>query len=313
MPFAKEPLSRLAGPDSVAKGMVLMVAAMLALPVMDAMAKILAVHYGVSAGQTTFGRFFVQASLMGTIIVILHGVRALVPSQLGLNLLRGAIMSVAVMIFFATLKYMPIADALAVFFLEPFFLTIMSVVFLKETVGWRRVLAVLFGFVGALLIIQPSYEVFGAVSLMPVMTAILFACYLTLTRIMSSKDNVLTMQFAAGVGGVLTLGILVTLATWFGLDDFASQKIPELGMSWLLIFAIGVVATIGHLMIVTAFRMASASILAPFQYLEIVTGTILGYWLFGDFPDALKWLGIAIIVASGMYLFLREKAVANPD
>ncbi len=293
---------------TVARGMVLMIIAMLTLPLMDGIAKVLAVDYDVSAGQTTFGRFLVQACLLGPIIVVVYGVRALVPSQLLANLIRGALMSLAVMLFFATLKYMPIADALAVFFTEPFILTILSVIILKEKVGWRRRIAVVFGFIGAMFIVQPSYAVFGPISLLPICTAFLFAMYLILTRQMASKDNPMTMQFAAGVGGVITLTIVVGLATWFGLDDFSSPQVPEFGIRWLLIFAIGALATFGHLVVVMAFRLASASLLAPFQYLEIVTGTIIGFWLFGEFPDAFKWLGIFIIVASGIYLFLRERA-----
>lgn len=299
--------------NAVAHGMVLMIIAMLMLPLMDGIAKVLATSFDVSAGQTTFGRFLVQACLLGPIIVVIHGVKALIPSQLLVNLIRGGLMSMAVMLFFATLRYMPIADALAVFFTEPFILTILSVVILKEKVGWRRRIAVVVGFAGAMLIVQPSYAVFGPVSLLPICTAFLFATYLILTRQMASKDNAMTMQFAAGVGGVITLGIVVTLATIFGFDDFSSPEVPEFGIRWVLIFAIGALATIGHLMVVMAFRRASASILAPFQYLEIVTGTIIGFYLFGDFPDALKWLGIFIIVASGIYLFLRERAVANGD
>ena len=293
--------------------MVLMIIAMSMLPLMDGMAKVLTVHYDVSAGQTTFGRFFVQASLLAPIIIAVYGARALIPSALMLNLLRGALMSLAVMIFFATLRYMPIADALAVFFLEPFILTILSVLILKEKVGWRRGLAVLLGFCGAMFIVQPSYAVFGAVSLMPICTAFLFACYLILTRQMASKDNALTMQFASGIGGVLTLAVVVGLATFFDFRDFSSPKIPEFGIRWALIFAIGVLATVGHLLVVMAFRAASASILAPFQYLEIVTGTMIGYWLFGEFPDVFKWLGIAIIITSGIYLFMRERAVSETE
>ncbi|MEE9375892.1 MAG: DMT family transporter [Rhizobiaceae bacterium] len=297
--------------NQVAKGMLLMIVAMLMLPIMDGIAKTLGVSYNVSAGQTTFGRFLVQALLLGVIIIGLYGWRALIPSNLWLNLLRGALMSIAVMIFFATLKYMPIADALAVFFLEPFILTVMSAVILKEQVGWRRRITVLLGFVGALFIIQPSYQVFGAVSLMPICTAFLFACYLTLTRVMASKDNALTMQFAAGVGGVITLALIVWVATQMGWQDFASPNLPEFGIRWVLIFVIGCIATIGHLLVVFAFRMTSASILAPFQYIEIIPGTMIGYWFFDDFPDGYKWLGIAIIIGSGIYLFMRERAVLD--
>lgn len=299
--------------QNVGKGMILMMVAMLTLPLMDGMAKLLAVEYEVNAGQTTFGRFIVQAALLAPVIVLMHGARGLIPSQFWANLLRGALMSLAVSLFFATLRYMPIADAIAIFFLEPFILTILSVVILKEHVGWRRRFAVLFGFVGALFIIQPSYAVFGPISLLPIGTALLFAFYLVLTRVMASKDDPLTMQFASGIGGVITLGCVLVVATFAEWDNFSVTELPEFGTPWFLVFAIGCIATIGHLLVVYAFRLASASILAPFQYLEIVTATSIGYWLFGEFPDAFKWLGIAIIVTSGIYLFLRERAVADQD
>jgi len=299
--------------NTVARGMVLMVVAMLMLPLMDGMAKVLAVNYQVSAGQTTFGRFLIQACLLAPVIIVIYGPKALLPKQVFINLLRGAIMSLAVMIFFATLRYMPIADAIAVFFIEPFILTVLSVIILKEQVGWRRRIAVLCGFAGAMLIIQPSYQVFGAVSLMPIATAFLFAVYLILTRQFAADDNALSMQFMAGVGGVAMLSAVLLLGNAMEWSNFSSPEIPEFGIRWVLIFAIGALATVGHLMVVMAFRLASASILAPFQYLEIVTATALGFWLFNEFPDALKWLGIGIIVASGLYLFLREKAVAEDD
>ncbi len=104
--------------STVARGMVLMIFAMLMLPLMDGIAKVLATSYDVSAGQTTFGRFLVQACLLGPIIVAVYGVKALIPRQLLVNLVRGGLMSMAVMLFFATLRYMPIADALAVFLLN---------------------------------------------------------------------------------------------------------------------------------------------------------------------------------------------------
>jgi len=292
-------------------GMGMMAFAMLLLPIMDALAKLLSTQYGVSAGQTTFGRFAVQACLFLPIIVVISGWRGLLPKHLFINLLRGAVMGTAVMLFFAALKYMPIADALAVFFLEPFILTVLSALVLRETVGWRRWAACAVGFGGAMLILRPGLEVFGIVSLMPIGTAFLFAVYLLLTRRFAGDDNPMAMQFASGIGGVVVLGFWVFLATVFGVEDFASTGVPEFGIRWGLIFAIGALATFGHLIVVMAFARVSASVLAPFQYLEIVMATLLGYWVFSEFPDAQRWLGIAIIVASGIYLFHRESKVGS--
>ena len=297
--------------STVARGMVLMIAAMLILPIMDGIAKILSTHYDVTAGQITFGRFLVQACILGPIIVIVWGKVALWPKRIGVNLFRGAIMGTAVLLFFTTLRYMPIADAIAVFFIEPFILTILSMVFLREYVGWRRGVAIVVGFVGAMFIIQPSYEVFGAVSLLPIGTAFLFAIYLLLTRMKSEGENPMAMQFVAGIGGVFALAGIVMLANVLGIKDFGSAGIPEFGIRWALIFAIGLLAAGGHLVIVHAFKLASASVLAPFQYLEIVTATMLGYWLFNDFPDGWKWFGIFLIIGSGIYIFTREARLSR--
>ncbi len=286
-----------------------MIIAMLILPVMDGIAKLLSTQYGVTPGQMTFGRFLVQACLLAPIIVIILGTRGLLPKKLLANLMRGALMGTAVLLFFITLRYMPIADAIAVFFIEPFILTILSVIFLKEKVGWRRTLAMIAGFLGALLIIQPSYEIFGPVSLLPMGTALLFAIYLLVTRKIANDDDPLTMQFAAGIGGTVTLFALMMLGNTFGVENISTPDVPEFGIRWALIFSLGALAAGGHLMVVQAFRMASASILAPFQYLEIIGATIIGYVLFNEFPDALKWIGIAIIVGSGIYLYLRGKKV----
>ena len=297
--------------STVAKGMLLMIFAMLVLPTMDAIAKVLSTSYDVTPAQMTFGRFFVQTIILGPIAVIFLGWQTLRLRHFGGNLLRGAIMGTAVLLFFTTLRYMPMADAIAVFFIEPFILTILSIIFLKETVGWRRATAMVVGFIGAIFIIQPSYEIFGPVSLMPVGTAILFAIYLLLTRKWSGDDDPITMQFISGLGGTLMLGAVMIVATRAGIENFSSPEIPEFGIRWTLIGALGILAAFGHLVVVFAFRMASASILAPFQYVEIVNATLLGFWLFGDFPDAWKWFGISLIIGSGIYLFAREARVAK--
>ena len=155
-----------------------------------------------------------------------------------------------------------------------------------------------------MIVIQPSYAVFGPVSLLPLATAFCFAFYLLLNRALAPHDTPLTMQFSAGFAGTLVM----TLALAFGVTVGISDLMPTTAepWEWGLMALIGAIATGGHLMVVQAFRRAQASLLAPFQYLEIVSATILGYLLFGDFPGPLKWFGIAIIIGSGLYVFWRE-------
>ena len=290
----------------IARAMMIMVAAMLFAPVMDAIAKSLATQSDVSPATVTFGRFVVQTLFLSVFVAMAWSKGAMKYVFSWVNILRGMIMGLAAMLFFTAIKYMPLADAIAVFFVEPLIVMLMSSVFLGEKVGWRRVTAAVIGFGGAIIVIRPSYELFGAVSLLPLCTAFLFSIYLILTRISGSNQEPLVMQFYAGIGGVLLCGAVLTVGTPLGSEDFG-LSLPTTSQAWSLLLGIGLFAVASHLLIVIAFTMAPASILAPFQYVEIVSATILGYVIFNDFPASIQWLGIMIIIGSGVYIFLREQ------
>ena len=294
------------GSRQIANAMVIMIAAMLLAPIMDAIAKGLATQFAVSPAMITFCRFAVQTIFLCVFVSMAWQANRLQVRWSSINVLRGMIMGLAAMLFFTAVKYMPLADAIAIFFVEPIIVMLMSAVFLKETVGWRRLLAAVIGFAGAIIVIRPSYELFGLVSILPICTAFLFAIYLILTRKYGTNDDPLSMQFFAGIGGVILCGTVMIFGSAFGLEDF-SLTIPQDPRAWSLLLGIGLFAVASHLLIVIAFSMAPASILAPFQYVEIVSATILGFLIFGDFPDATKWLGISIIIGSGLYIFLREQ------
>ena len=181
--------------------------------------------------------------------------------------------------------------------------------FLGESVGWRRLTAVAVGFAGSLIVIRPSFSTLGPPALLPLGTALSFAVYLILTRKLAQHEYPERMQFYAGVFG----GIVMTAALAVGsVTDVAVLSFvwPD-RFQWVLLAGLGVIATSGHLLVVHAFRRAPAGVLAPFQYVEIIGATILGLVFFGDFPDATTWLGVAIIVASGMYVFHREATLAR--
>lgn len=215
------------------------------------------------------------------------------------------------MFFFVALKYMPLADTIAVFFVEPMVVLLLSAVFLGEVVGWPRRIASLIAFGGALLIIQPSYELFGPVSLLPLLAALCFASYFIVTRRLTAKDHPLTMQFWSGIGGMLlattVLGAMAIIGDGAPVDYRFTMpsSTPVLQLAALL----GVVSTIAHVSITTATSLAPVSILAPFNYLEIVSATLLGYVFFDEFPGGVQWLGISIIVAMGFVIFVRERAL----
>ncbi len=291
---------------TVSRGLALMAIAMLVVPSMDILGKLVSKEInGIQVAQWRFG---IQALLILPFLLWMNGTRSLVPNRIGLNVIRAILMAGAVTVFFTALRWMPVPDAIAVFFVEPLILTIMSAVFLKEHIGWRRRCAVAVGFIGALIVIQPSYEVFGAVSLLPVLTAFLFATYLLLTKKLAATEEPLTMQFFSGVIGFAFLALVAGAGTAAGIPILAI--VWPSPAQWLALAGVGVIATVCHLMIVHAFKRAPASVLAPFQYLEIVSATILSYLVFQDIPNAWKWLGISIIIASGLYVWWRERQVA---
>lgn len=299
--------------NTTARAMIIMVSAMLFAPVMDAIAKTVATQYAVSPATVTFGRFFIQALFLFLFLAVAWA-RHVLPMKLsGINILRGMLMGLAAMLFFTAVKYMPLADAISVFFVEPLIVMLMSAIFLGEKVGWRRVTAAIIGFGGALIVIRPSYELFGLISLLPLCTAFLFSIYLILTRISGAgEENPLVMQFYAGIGGIIICAAILVIGTAAGIEDF-SLSLPTEVQGWSLMLAMGFIAIASHMLIVIAFSLAPASILAPFQYVEIVGATILGLLLFGDFPDLTKWIGIFIIVGSGLYIFLREQKLERQE
>lgn len=297
-------------------GMSVMSIAMLAAPGMDVVAKYLGTVGEVSPGIVTFGRFLVQAVSLFVLLSIMKlsgSARPMWPKNMALNLLRGAMMGTAAFLFFTAVTFMPVADAIAIFFVEPFILTVLSAIILGETVGWRRRIAVLVGFGGALLVIQPSFEQFGLVALLPVLTAFIFANYLILTRKVAKDDDPIAMQFVAGIGGTIVVGLAVLIGGGLFEIKPLQAEWPDSSFLWSLVIILGLLGTASHIMIVFAFARAPASILAPFQYMEIVSATALGLLVFGEFPNTIKWVGIVIIVASGFYIFWREAQISRTE
>ena len=200
---------------------------------------------------------------------------------------------------------MPLAEVISIFFIEPLIVTLLSTVFLGEKIGWRRLSATIIGFSGALVVVQPSYKIFGLFAILPFAAALCFAFYIILTRKLAQTINPTAMQFSSGFSGFLFMSIVLALGYFL---EFPVLKVTMPSHDQcLLLLLLGLIATVGHFMIAFAIKYIEASTLAPFQYLEIVAATFYGLWLFDDFPDALAWLGIFIIVSSGCYTFSREQ------
>ena len=291
--------------NSTASAMVMMIAAMLMLPGIDAIAKWLS--GSVSSGQVTWSRFFFQIILMSPLLLKTRG--PWFTPTLALHAARGSLIAFATLFFFSGLAYLPLADAIAIFFIEPLLVTLLSALFFKEAIHWRRISAISFGFVGALIIIRPTFSEVGFAALYPVAAAFCFSFYIVLTRKLVRHEDPIRLQFFAGIFGCLVMSIALTYGTAQGVAILTAAW-PTTN-HWLLLGALGLIATVCHLLVVYAYRLASIGILAPFQYVEIIGATILGLIIFDEFPDSVTWIGVAIIVCSGMYVFHREAKLAS--
>jgi S-adenosylmethionine uptake transporter len=284
-------------------GLFLMVLSVLISPIIDIFAKLAVTS--VPATEITFVRLLFQMTVLGPICLLRGTLFDVTWRKMGLHATRGLLMAITMITFVTPLAVMEVADAIAIFFVEPIILTILGSIVLKETIGWRRYTACGVGFFGSLLVIQPSLQEVGPIALLPVVSAFSLALFFMLTRLVAQKEDPWSMQFYAGLWGGLFAGLLLLVGNSAGIP-FLTPVMPDM-TNTLYIAGAAVAATIAGVLGVYAYRSAPASTLAPLQYLEIVSATILGWWVFGHLPDAIKWLGIAIIIASGLYVIWRER------
>ncbi len=288
-------------------GVALMVGFAALAPLMDAFAKL--ASDAIPIGQIVATRFGIQALLLTPIALMLGTMRRPGHGELALHVARAALILLATAAFFGALTVMPIADAISIFFVEPFILTLMGAAILGESIGWRRLLACAVGFGGALLVIRPSFTAFGWMALLPLLTAVAFALYMILTRRMAQRLHPVALQaWTALAAAALILPVLALFNdTGIAMLDVVR---PE-GRFWGFLLGVGLVASVTHLLLSGALKFAPAATVAPLQYLEIVAATGLGYLLFADFPDALTGLGITIIIGSGLFVILRERQMGR--
>ena len=293
--------------DRILPGIVLMLGFCATAPLIDAASKLAA--QSLPVGQITTARFIVQAALMAPVCLAL-GQSVRLPRGAGRALVARALCLIAsTYCFVAALTVMPMADALAIAFVEPFLLLILGHLIFADPVGPRRIAACAVGFAGSLLVIRPSLAAFGPMALFPLGTALSFALYMLVTRSLSRRMHPVAMQFhTSTVAMALCLPIMLIAA---GRDWPTLSPVLPQGLAWAWLAGVGAASAVAHLMMTYALRAAPGATLAPLHYLEIVSAVALGYTIFGDFPDALTWAGIAIIVASGLYIIARERHTAR--
>ena len=299
--------SSISSSDSVLTGVTLMLGFCLTAPLLDVAAKL--ASSTVPIGQITAARFIVQCALMAPFIWVM-GLSLHVEREQWIALIsRALLLLFATFLFIATIRVMPLADALAIVFVAPFIVLLVGKFYLGEDVGPRRVGAALVGFVGVLFVIQPSFTAFGAVALFPLGTAIAFALYILVTRGLSRKIHPVTLQFHTGLIASLFCTPILILADGSGSELFDPVWPTEIALLWLL--GVGFFATLSHMMITYALSLAPSATLAPLQYFELPVATFFGYLVFNDFPNTLSLIGIMIIISAGLYMIHRERVTAK--
>ncbi|WP_416882945.1 DMT family transporter [Marivita sp.] len=293
--------------DRILAGVALMLGFCITAPLLDVAAKL--ASSSVPVGQITTARFVIQCVLMAP-VVWLMGLSLRVARGLWLALvIRSGLLFISTFCFIAAIRVMPLADALAIVFVAPFIVLLVGKFYFGEDVGPRRVGAALVGFVGVLFVIQPSFSAFGAVALFPLGTAVGFAFYILVTRGLSRQVHPVSLQFYTGlIASVLCLPILIMAQ---GSGSVLLDPVWPEGIAWTWLFGVGFFATVSHMMMTYALSLAPSATLAPLQYLELPVATLLGYLVFGDFPNTLTLTGIAIIIGAGLYMIHRERVTAR--
>ncbi|MGY6695819.1 MAG: DMT family transporter [Roseinatronobacter sp.] len=259
----------------------------------DAVAKVLTDRYAPI--QIVFLRNLFAVPMIAVVIFAVFGAARLRTRHLRLHALRGLVMVAGATFYFTALIYLPLAEATALVFSAPIFITALSVPLLGEHVGWRRWGAVLLGFVGVLVIVRPGSAAFQLAALLPVGTALCYAVFMISARWIDRTENLWTMMLFAMLFPAL-YAAPVAVAVW------QPVQFADLG----LFIAIAVCGSLGLALIGQAFRMAPAAIVAPFDYSALIWATGLGWLIWGDIPVFGTVLGAAIIVASGIIIILRE-------
>lgn len=275
-------------------GVALMMAAMMVVPLMDGIAKHLSATFSVA--QVTWARYFFHLVILLPVVLWRHGAAALLLRRPVLQIVRGGFLLGSTFLFFGAIAVMPIADAIALVFVAPLIVTALSPVVLGEQVGVRRWLAVIVGFLGVLVIVRPGMSAFHWGMLLALGAGSIYAFYSLATRRLSgSAPPLVTLTYTALLGAV----VMSAVVPFFWITPTTTE------LAWMALM--GAVAAAGHFLIIKSFEYAEASLLAPLGYSEIISATAVGYLVFGDFPDEWTWAGVAVIIASGIYVSLRER------
>jgi drug/metabolite transporter (DMT)-like permease len=288
-------------------GIVFLLASGLVFAVLDSLAK--ETSYFVPVLQVAWGRYVFHVVFLPLyaervpaepIWAARRWTRMFVTKRLTLQILRSVLLLGATLFFFGAVHYVPLAEAQAVAFVEPMLISAIAHFFLNEKVGIRRWLAIAVAFIGVMIVVRPGFGMVHWGMLLSLGSAACGSVYVTLTRVVSRDDSAAVSLAYAGLAGFVGLSVVMPFM-WE----------PASGYVWLLFFGLGVTGGLGHYLMIKAFEFAPGGTLAPFIYVQIVWMVIIGWLWFQDWPMVTTWIGIALIVGSGLYALHREQVRAR--
>ena len=243
-------------------------------------------------------RFATQAAIASAVLLPLRG-RALVrTSHLRWHLVRALLFTVMTALNFWALQYLQLAVTSSIQFSVPIIIALLAAPILGEKIDGGRWCAIVAGFAGVLVIVRPWSAEFHPAILLCVANALLYAFFMLMTRRLAAYDSPETIQYMPALGATIGLAPFA-IAAWIG---------PDTWLEWGIACVLGLLGGLGHYLLALAHRYAPATVIAPFLYQQVLYAASFGYLVFGDVPAAAVWLGAAIVISSGLYLFYRERA-----
>lgn len=287
-------------------GISLMLGFCVLAPLGDAIAKLLGEN--ISIGMLLGVRFSLQVLLLAPLVLFAPQSLRMTRPIFKLTVIRTVLHILGIGAMFLSLRFLPLADAVAIAFVMPFIMLILGKTVLNETVGTHRLVACAVGFLGTLLVIQPNFANVGAPALLPLFVAVDFALFMLVTRQIAKQVDPVSLQFVSGIIAVTFLLPLLILAPegWAATHTYWP---PTTDIA--LLFLLGALGTMAHLLMTWSLRFAPSATVAPMQYLEIPVATLVGWAIFHDLPNGLAALGIAITIGAGLYVIRREQIIAR--
>ena len=301
--------------DAPFTGIILVVIGVLVFSVQDVIIRLLGGGYSGFEIVHIRGLFAIIPIMI--IVMINGGIKTLRMRHPFLNVARSSLMFFSYVAYYSALTAMPIAEATAIFFVSPLMITVFSVLFLKETVGLRRWIAILTGFFGILVIIQPGSESMNPAAFLPLVAALTYSGSVMITRRLGPTQNGASLAFYSMMIFILYSGLI---GVFFGDGQFANESHPSLGFltrEWIiplqedliLLAACGLIAACGFYCLSQSYRIAPASVIAPFEYIAMPCAIFWGIVIWNEIPPMTTFIGIAIIVGSGLYVLHRESVL----